>query len=52
MEAMSRARIGLSVPPRLPPADFPAYALIRCPVVSGNRRNGQHVGGPDCYRPA
>lgn len=26
MVAMSRARIGLSVPPQLPPADIPAYA--------------------------
>jgi 5,10-methylenetetrahydromethanopterin reductase len=26
MMAMSRARIGLSVPPQLPPADIPAYA--------------------------
>jgi 5,10-methylenetetrahydromethanopterin reductase len=26
MVAMPRARIGLSVPPRLPPADIPAYA--------------------------
>ena len=26
MMAMSRARIGLSVPPQLPPAGIPAYA--------------------------
>jgi hypothetical protein len=25
MQAMSPARIGLSVPPQLPPADIPAY---------------------------